>query len=151
MNTENTKPTPETQAGQSLSASGLLGTWIQLPSNGSKMVRSGSGDAEKALCLLLRTDQPNIQGDTSSLSLARELMMQLECQDCVEMALKAHTYLILQKYQRMLSQWKAAGCPDPGSWPDLYTDSFLVSYLRMAEATEPNDRGELRPAKRNKP
>lgn len=95
-------------------------------------------DAEQALSLLLGTETPNRKGDTASLSLASELRMQAECPKCLEMALKTHVYLIRQKYQNMLSQWKAAGYPDPGSWPDLDTDLFLVSYLRMASAIASN-------------
>jgi hypothetical protein len=105
-----------------------------------------NGDAGMELSLLLGTEVPNRQGDTPSLSLARELRMQADCPDCLEMALKAHTYLIRQKYQKILSQWKESGCPDPGPWPDLHTDLFLVSYLRMASLVS-NAQAEPQPEK----
>jgi hypothetical protein len=108
------------------------------------MAQSRSGDAERELSLLLGSEAPNRQVDTSCLNLAKELRMQADCQGCPELALKAHTYLIRQKHQSMLSRWKAAGCPDPGLWPDLHTDLFLVSYLRMAAACGPNDQGQAR-------
>jgi hypothetical protein len=98
------------------------------------MVQFQNGDVNKAVSLLLDTDLPNRQGDMSCLNLAKELRMQAECQRCFEAALTAHTYLIRQKYQKMLCLWKTAGCPDLGGWPDLHTDLFLVSYIRMAFA-----------------
>ena len=98
----------------------------------------GTIRAESQLNLLLGTQIPNRQGDMSCLSLAKELRMQADCPKCLEMALTAHTYLIRQKYQKLLSQWKAAGYPDPGSWPDLHTDLLLISYLRMAAVCGPN-------------
>lgn len=136
-------PTPKTPAeapsGGAVRSGALL--------DDSFTFQSGNGDAEKGLCRLLHTDQPNVRGDMSSLSLAKELRMQSDCRDCVEMALKAHTCLIRQKYQRMLCRWKEAGCPDPGSWPALDTDLFLVSYLRMASALDQSSNApDQRPA-----
>lgn len=87
-----------------------------------------------ALDLLLGSDGPNRQGDIQSLSLTKTVQDEANCPDCFEMGLKAHIYLISRKYQTMLTQWKSAGYPDLGAWPDLDTDLFLVSYLRMAQA-----------------
>jgi hypothetical protein len=86
---------------------------------------------DSALRLLLGSEIPNRQGDMSCHSLTKIVRGQADCLDCLEMDLKAHIYLIRQKYQKALARWKLAGCPDLGAWPDLYSDSFLVSYLRM--------------------
>lgn len=86
---------------------------------------------------LLGSDFPNRQGEISSLSLTKTVQEQVDCQECFEMALQAHIYLIRQKYQKALSLWKACGCPDLGAWPDLHTDLFLVSYLRMSQVLCP--------------
>lgn len=100
----------------------------------TKSILIPESESGNALALLLGTEHPNTQGDTSFLDLAKELKMQAGCPECLEAALKSHIYLITQKYQKILALWKEAGCPDPGEWPDLYTDLFLVSYLRMESA-----------------
>ena len=99
---------------------------------------SQNENAPSLLKLLLHSGPPNRQGDIASLSLTKEAQMQASCQECFDMGLRAHIFLTTQKYQRMLARWRDAGCPDLGEWPDLHTDYFLVSYLRMAEVLGPN-------------
>jgi hypothetical protein len=56
-------------------------------------------NAPSLLKLLLHSDLPNRQGDTAyPRCLEKELQMQAECPDCLEMAMTAHIFLIRQKY-----------------------------------------------------